>query len=138
MRPQSRKAKGRALQKHVAKRLTDVFDLEEGDVESRSMGAGGVDILLSPKARRSCPISIECKNTRGAPSLSQVKQSEANAYKETIPGVCWKPHGAKYEDTLIIFRLEDLLEWIKQGKLSTPFCTAETKEGKIIKTSESK
>ena len=30
---------------------------------SRSMGCGGEDVLLSPKARAKFPFSIECKNT---------------------------------------------------------------------------
>lgn len=35
--------------------------LEADDVKSTSMGASGEDVQLSPKARTTIPISIECK-----------------------------------------------------------------------------
>ena len=37
--------------------------LSDDDVTSRSMGCGGEDVLLSPKARAKFPFSIEAKNT---------------------------------------------------------------------------
>ena len=37
--------------------------LADDDVTSRSMGCGGEDVLLSPKARAKFPFSVECKNT---------------------------------------------------------------------------
>lgn len=102
------------MQQHVAARIVDSFEeLEEDDVQSRPMGSGGVDLMMSPLAQRTCPISVECKNTRGNPSLAQVKQATSNAYKDTLPVVAWKPHGAKYEETLVICRLEDLLAFFR-------------------------
>lgn len=35
--------------------------LEPDDVKSTSMGASGEDVQLSPKARATIPVSIECK-----------------------------------------------------------------------------
>lgn len=112
-KPASRKQKGRALQQHVRDRIKEVFALEEGDVESRSMGAGGVDIMMSPKARAVCPLSIESKNTRGTPSMKAVEQSRYNKYPDTLPVVAWKPHGKLYMDTLVMVSLEDLLAFLK-------------------------
>lgn len=64
MKTQSGKAKGRRLQQWVMNQILDRFTgLKEDDVTSRSMGAGGEDVLLSPKARAKFPFSIECKNT---------------------------------------------------------------------------
>lgn len=117
-KPQSRKAKGRALQQHVRDRITEVFGLEEGDVESRSMGAGGVDIMLSPKARAVCPLSIECKNTRVVPSGKAIEQARYNAYKDTLPLVVWKPHGGEYMNALVMVPLEDLLAFLMKGKIN--------------------
>lgn len=113
-KPASRKQKGRALQQHARDRITAVFGLEEGDVESRSMGAGGVDIMLSPKARSVCPLSIEAKNTRVVPSKKAIEQSRYNAYPNTLPIVVWKPHGGQYIDAMVMVPLEDLLKFIKE------------------------
>lgn len=62
MKTQSAKAKGRNLQKHVVKSILRLFSiLKDDDVTSRSMGAGGEDVLMSPLARQLLPISVECK-----------------------------------------------------------------------------
>lgn len=63
MKPSSAKAKGRLLQQWVRDLLYELFpSLQDGDVRSTSMGAGGEDVLLSPLARSLVPVSIECKN----------------------------------------------------------------------------
>ena len=64
MKTQSGKAKGRRLQQWVMNQILDRFTgLADDDVTSRSMGCGGEDVLLSPKARAKFPFSIEAKNT---------------------------------------------------------------------------
>ena len=64
MNTQSGKAKGRRLQQWVMNQILDRFTgLSDDDVTSRSMGCGGEDVLLSPKARAKFPFSVECKNT---------------------------------------------------------------------------
>ena len=67
MKPQSAKNKGRTLQKHVCKKLGDAFEGYRGitgeDFMSRSMGANGTDVVISPLAKRVIgDIPIECKN----------------------------------------------------------------------------
>ena len=62
MTPQSAKAKGRKLQKWFRQRLIDTLNLHPDDVESRSMGAGGEDLMFSSSARGAFPYSVECKN----------------------------------------------------------------------------
>ncbi|UZK69572.1 hypothetical protein OKW76_00335 [Sphingomonas sp. S1-29] len=58
----SAKAKGRSAQQWVRDAILARFPmLEAGDVVSTQMGAGGVDIVLSPKAKRLIPVSIEVK-----------------------------------------------------------------------------
>ena len=49
------------------------------DVESRSMGAAGEDLMLSPAARRLWPYSVECKNTESLNVWAAWKQACANA-----------------------------------------------------------
>ena len=59
--PQSRKAKGRKFQQQIRDLIRDTHQLQEDDVRSTSMGAGGEDIPLSPAARTVFPYSVECK-----------------------------------------------------------------------------
>jgi hypothetical protein len=114
IRTQSAKAKGRRLQNYVRDLITKLFDLEEGDVESCSMGASGVDIKMSPRARRALPISIECKKTKATPSRAELEQATCNAYGTTIPAVVWCPHGKGHDKSMIMFDLNEFLAWYKE------------------------
>ena len=62
MKPQSAKAKGRRLQQDVRNRLIEELDVHPEDIESRSMGASGEDLIMARAARKKFPYSIECKN----------------------------------------------------------------------------
>ena len=46
MRPQSAKAKGRRLQQEFRKLLIEKLKIHPEDIESRSMGAGGEDLIM--------------------------------------------------------------------------------------------
>ena len=109
----SAKGKGRALQQHVCRTLTEIFEWDEGDAESRSMGSQGVDVILSPRARRDFPFSIECKNTKIKPTTKAHKQAAYNKYKNTLPGVVWKPHGKPFSDSVITFNLAEFAAFYK-------------------------
>lgn len=61
MKTSSAKQKGRKFQQYIRDLVRSTFELEDADVESRSMGAGGEDVMLSPKARSHFPYSVECK-----------------------------------------------------------------------------
>lgn len=88
MKPASAKSKGRTLQKWVKALILKTFpSLEEDDVRSTSMGAGGEDVQLSPAARKLVPFQIECKNK----ARSQVHTYYAQA----------KEHG-DYEPLVIV------------------------------------
>jgi hypothetical protein len=117
MRTSSCKQKGRKLQQFIISEIYRIFpELDKGDVENRSMGAGGIDVILSPKARKIVPLSIEAKNTKTHPGLAELRQSQFNAYPDTVSVVAWHPPRAQYSDTLIIMRLEDLLKIFKDGR----------------------
>ena len=62
MKTQSAKAKGRRLQQWVRDLLIEKLNVHPEDVESRSMGAGGEDLIMARAAREKFPYSIECKN----------------------------------------------------------------------------
>jgi hypothetical protein len=78
MNPQSAKAKGRKLQQWVRDLLV-AKGLKTDDVQSRSMGAAGEDVMLSPYAREAFPYSIECKNTERVNIWKAYAQASANA-----------------------------------------------------------
>jgi hypothetical protein len=62
--PQSAKAKGRRLQKWVAKKISEVTKIPHGKdelIESREMGQAGSDIKLYGKAKEMFLYSVECK-----------------------------------------------------------------------------
>ena len=63
MKSASAKQKGRRLQQWVRDKMLELTDdLEPNDVTSRSSGAGGTDLILSPKAYTYFPLAVECKN----------------------------------------------------------------------------
>ena len=80
--PQSAKAKGRRLQQWVVKQILAVFPkLEEGDVLSRSMGANGTDVILSPAAQKLFKYAIECKSLAKVAIYTFYEQAASNAGK---------------------------------------------------------
>ena len=62
MKTQSAKAKGRRLQKEFRNLLIEKLNIHPEDIESRSMGASGEDLIMARAAREKFPYSIECKN----------------------------------------------------------------------------
>ena len=113
----SAKAKGRELQKHVVARVKEVFPWLKGDdVVSRPMGSGGSDLILSPYAIKTLPISFECKKTKKTPSRGELDQSTANVYEDTIPCVVWCPHGKGHNKSMIMFDLDEFLLWFKKHR----------------------
>jgi len=79
MKPQSAKAKGRNLQKWVREKLIEALDIHPEDLESRSMGAGGEDLIMARAAREKFPHSIECKNVERLNVWDAYEQAVANA-----------------------------------------------------------
>jgi hypothetical protein len=111
----SAKGKGKKFQNYVRDRILARFPwLGEGDVESCSMGSGGVDIPLSPLGRRTFPISVECKKTKKTPSRAELDQARANAYGSTTPAVVWCPHGVGAKKAMIMFDLEDFFDFYER------------------------
>ena len=62
MKTQSAKAKGRRLQQWFRDQLIEKLEVHPEDIESRSMGAGGEDLIMARAARKKFPYSVECKN----------------------------------------------------------------------------
>ena len=79
MKPQSAKNKGRVLQKWVRDQLIEQLDVHPEDIESRSMGAGGEDLIMARDARSKFPFSIECKNCQRLNVWEAYEQAKANS-----------------------------------------------------------
>jgi len=118
----SAKAKGRRLQNDVRDILFKRYPwLKEGDLDSCSMGSGGVDIKMSPLARKTLGMSIECKATKKTPSLAELRQARANAYEGTLASVVWSPHGSGPDKALIMMDFKeflDFVDWINDETLA--------------------
>ena len=79
MRPQSAKAKGRRLQQQFRELLIEKLGIHPEDIENRSMGAGGEDLIMSRAAREKFPFSIECKNQEKLNVYDAYDQACANS-----------------------------------------------------------
>ena len=94
MNPSSAKAKGRRLQQWVRDKLIEMLDVHPEDIESRSMGAGGEDLIMARAARLKFPHSIECKNVEKLNILDDYEQASANC-GDYQPIVVMKKNGKK-------------------------------------------
>ena len=79
MKTQSAKAKGRKLQQWVRDQIIEQLEVHPEDIESRSMGAGGEDLIMARAARQKFPFSVECKNVE---KLTYGKHT--NRQKQTV------------------------------------------------------
>ena len=79
MRTQSKKAKGRRLQQWVRDLLIEKLEVHPEDIQSRSMGAGGEDLIMSRSAREKFPYSIECKNQESLNIWKSYEQAQQNS-----------------------------------------------------------
>lgn len=87
----SAKNKGRKLQQWTRDKLLELVPtLEPDDVKSTSMGASGEDVQLSPAARKSVPMTFECKARKGIAVYGFYDQALENAPKGMEPVVILK------------------------------------------------
>jgi len=78
MKTSSAKAKGRRLQQKFMQLLIEKLEIDPEDIESRSMGAGGEDLIMSKAARHKFPFSVECKNQERLNIWSAWEQANSN------------------------------------------------------------
>ena len=79
MKTSSAKAKGRRLQQWFRDLLIEKLEVHPEDIESRSMGAGGEDLIMARAARKKFPYSIECKNQESVNIWKSYEQAEENS-----------------------------------------------------------
>ena len=89
--PKTAKAKGRRLQQLVVKKLLLLLPgVQPDDIQSRSMGANGEDIMLSPYARSKFPYSVECKNQEKINLWKAWEQTQGNCRRLSATINCWQ------------------------------------------------
>ena len=94
MKTQSAKSKGRRLQQWFRDLLIEKLNVHPEDIESRSMGAGGEDLIMARSARKKFPYSIECKNQEKVNIWDAYEQAEENS-KNYEPIVVLKRNNTK-------------------------------------------
>ena len=114
MRPQSAKAKGRRLQQQFRALLIEELGIHPEDIESRSMGAGGEDLIMARAAREKFPYSIECKNVEKLNVWEAYKQA-SEISKDYEPLVVMKKNNHK---TLVVLDAEFLVKIYQKSNLS--------------------
>jgi len=113
MNTRSRKQKGSKLQNLLAEKLREKFKLDEGlerfdgDIQPKMMGGAGVDIVLSPYAKKIIPYDFECKNQESWSIPNWWQQAVANTREGRKPALVISKNR---HEPLVIIRLEDFLE----------------------------
>jgi hypothetical protein len=90
--------------------LIEKLDIDPEDIESRSMGAGGEDLIMSRAARHKFPYSVECKNQEKLNIWSAWEQANSNRgiYE---PIIVIKRNGTA---PLVVLDAENFLEYVKE------------------------
>ena len=99
MKTHSAKAKGRRLQQWFRDQLIEKLEVHPEDVESRSMGAGGEDLIMARAAREKFPYSVECKNQEKLNIWESYSQAVENS-KDYEPVVVIKRNNHKPLDVV--------------------------------------
>jgi len=106
------KAKGRRLQQYIVKEILEIIpELTDNDVKSTPMGCNGTDVILSEKALKLFPFSIEAKNQERINIWSCIEQTFKNVVDKTIGVLIFsKNHKGKFA----CIKLSDFLNLYKE------------------------
>ena len=112
MKTSSAKAKGRRLQQKFMQLLIENLEIDPEDIESRSMGSSGEDLIMSKAARNKFPFSVECKNQEKLNIWSAWEQANNNKgiYE---PLVVIKKNGTA---PLVVLDAQVFLDYVKELK----------------------
>lgn len=112
MKTRSVKNKGKRLQGYTRDTLLEIFhELEPDDVKSTMASAAGVDIQLSPAARKVIPYNIECKNQERLNVWDALEQAESNTPDESrIPLLVFHRNHSK---TYVAFEFDHFIAMLR-------------------------
>lgn len=83
------------------------YGLEADDIASRGMGQNGVDVILSPAARRVFDLDIECKNQESLNVTTEFKKHWEKYMNR--PSLKMLVHTKNFGTPLVTIRWEDFL-----------------------------
>jgi len=106
----SAKSKGRGFQKFVATKIRETFGLEERDVCSSPASVTGEDIILSERAKKVFPYSVEAKCSEQLNIWKAIEQSKSNS-KGKEPLVIFKKN---FNEPYVCIKLDSFLKLIKR------------------------
>lgn len=113
MKASSAKAKGRrCCQDAKEALLAHSPQLKDDDIQVRSSGANGEDLMFSPFAREIYPFSIECKNSEKINVWAAYDQACSNC-KEHTPILIFKRNRSKL---MVSLTLDDFLKLTKGAR----------------------
>ena len=96
------------MQQQLMKQLLAKFpQLEPDDITSRSMGANGSDLLLSPAARKLIPYDFECKSLARFVGHNYIEQAVTNTPAGSAPVAVVK---ANHKKPVVIMYLDDFVK----------------------------
>jgi len=109
MKPASAKDKGRRGQIEIMEMLLDTFPtLDDGDLDYQSMGSGGEDIILSPRAEVEIgPLRFEVKYQDNPPWEPGLEQARDHVDQDDHIPIYVRRRN--YEDWIAVLPFEDLL-----------------------------
>ena len=110
--PQTRKAKGRKFQQEIRDIFRKLFEgeLEPDDINCTMMSEAGVDIKLTPAAKKLIPLDIECKKQQKLAIWQALKQSDENATSpDRTPTVIFSRSNSK---TYIVMEFDKFLDLV--------------------------
>ena len=111
MKTSSAKQKGRKLQQWMRDLLIEKLGVHPEDIESRSMGSQGEDLIMARAAREKFPLSIECKNQESVNVWKSYAQAAENS-GEYEPIVVIKRNQSK---PLVVIDAEYFVSIFKEG-----------------------
>ena len=111
MKTQSAKAKGRKLQQWVRDQIIEQLEVHPEDIESRSMGASGEDLIMARAARERFPFSVECKNVEKLNVWEAYEQAKSNS-NDYEPIVIMKKNQKK---PLVVVDADFFISLFKRG-----------------------
>tara|TARA_Y100000310_G_scaffold298585_1_gene332647 strand:+ start:606 stop:902 length:297 start_codon:yes stop_codon:yes gene_type:complete len=90
--------------------LIEKLDIHPEDVESRPMGSGGEDLIMSRAAREKFPFSVEAKNQESGNVWKAMEQARSNA-KTYTPIVVMKKNNEK---PLVVIDAEVFIDMVRE------------------------
>lgn len=118
MKTASAKAKGRRCAQEAREALLRASpSLEPGDIDVTPSGCTGVDLRLSPRAKRVYPFAIEAKNQERINIWQAIDQSKGNTKDSEYSLVVFRRNRS---DLMVCLKFDDFLTLLRRDLDEAP------------------